>query len=139
MSQSNAKGPRHVVTGLLTMFCLLMMVTVQAQEKQVKGSVKDSKGDPVQGASVAIKGTQTAVAADANGSFSITAKSGDVLSITAVSFTSTEVKVGSASSYDVVMTSNTATLSDVVVVGYGRASRKNLTSSITSISFTANS
>jgi len=133
MFQSNVQRLRRVFTGLLTMVCLLSMVAVQAQEKQVKGTVKDPKGYPVQGASVAVKGTQTAVAADANGSFSITAKSGDVLSISAVSFVPTEVKIGSSSNYDVVMSSNTATLSDVVVVGYGRASRKNLTSAITSV------
>lgn len=133
MFQSNEQRLRRVFTGLLTMISLLVMVTVQAQEKQVKGTVKDAKGDPVQGATISVKGTQNSVAAAADGSFFINAKQGDVLSITAVSFEGKEIRVTSASSYDVVISTTSATLSDVVVVGYGKASKRNLSSSITSV------
>ena len=123
----------RVVPVLLTLFLSLCITVAQAQQKQIRGTVKDAKGAGVPAATVSIKGTRSSAVTDADGNFSLNARDGDVLVITSVSFEATEVKVGSAASYNVVLTGSSATLSDVVVVGYGKASRKNLSSSVTTI------
>jgi iron complex outermembrane receptor protein len=103
------------------------------QQTNVHGVVKDAKGNPVADATVSVKGTNKSTLTATDGSFSIDAKSGDVLVITHVSFGAKEVTVGSATVYNVSLADNSATMSDVVVVGYGRSSRRTLSSSITNV------
>jgi TonB-dependent starch-binding outer membrane protein SusC len=103
------------------------------QQTNVHGTVKDAKGNPVADATVSVKGTNRSTLTATDGSFSIDAKAGDVLVITHVSYGSKELTVGSATVYDISLSDNNATLSDVVVVGYGKSSRKNLSSSISSV------
>jgi iron complex outermembrane receptor protein len=117
---------------LAVLFSLTMLVA-QAQQKQVRGTVKDAKGSPVPSVTVSVKGSKASTVTATDGSFTINAKDGDVLVFTAVSFEAAEVKVTSSSSYDVTITASSVTLSDVVVVGYGRSSRKNLSSSVTTL------
>jgi iron complex outermembrane receptor protein len=117
------------------MLLLLMLpFFAAAQNKTVSGIVKDSKGEPVPNVTVVVKGGKTGVATAADGSFSISAAPGATLVFTAVNFESAEIKVGSGNSYTVVLTDKNTVLSDVVVVGYGKSSRKNLSSAITTIS-----
>lgn len=102
-------------------------------QTNVHGVIKDAKGNPVADATVSVKGTNRSTLTTTDGSFSIDAKAGDVLVITHVSFGTKEVTVGSGSVYNISLTDNTSTMSDVVVVGYGRSSKRTLTSSITSV------
>lgn len=117
---------------ILTTFLVLSMLTMNAQQ-QIRGTLKDSKGSPVPSATVSVKGTaKSAITAD-DGSFTIIAKEGDVLVFSAISFETTEMKVTSSGSYTVVLVASSVTLGDVVVVGYGRSSKKNLSSAVTTI------
>ena len=123
----------RVIPVLLTFFFLLPMLVVQAQQRQITGTVKDTKGTPVASVTVAVKGSPgTTLTAD-DGSFTISAKDGDILVFSAVSFESTELKVTSVSSYAVVLTNNTVVLSDVVVVGYGTQRKKDVTGAVKSL------
>lgn len=103
------------------------------QQTNVHGVVKDAKGNPVADATVSVKGTSHSTSTAADGSYSIDAKSGDVLLITHVSFGSKEVIVGNGTVYNVSLTDNNTALSDIVVVGYGKSSRRTLSSSITNV------
>jgi TonB-dependent starch-binding outer membrane protein SusC len=118
---------------LLCSLSLVCQFQASAQEKQIRGSVKDEKGAPVPSATITVRGSKTVVTTTEAGTFVINAKQGDVLVISSVSYSSTEVKVGSSENYDVILSSASTSLNDVVVVGYGRQSRKNLTSSVTTI------
>ena len=73
---------------------MLSGVLAFAQSHVVTGKVTDDKGDPVSGASIIIKGTSKGIPANSAGEFSITAKSSDVLVITAANFGKSEVRVG---------------------------------------------
>lgn len=61
--------------------CLLMAIsaTVYAQSQQVRGTVSDSKGEPLAGVSVVVEGTTIGVITGADGEFSVSAKNGQVL------------------------------------------------------------
>jgi TonB-dependent starch-binding outer membrane protein SusC len=123
----------RVLPAMLTIFLSMFLLVAQAQQKQIRGTVKDAKGSPVPSATVSVKGTRVSAISAADGSFTINAKDGDVLVFTAVSFEATEVKVASSATYDVSLIASSVTLTDVVVVGYGRSSRKNLSSSVTTV------
>jgi TonB-linked SusC/RagA family outer membrane protein len=104
--------------------------------QEIKGKVTDAEGKPIPGASITVKGTKTGTAADAGGSFSITVPDNAVLVISAVGYTTQELPTAGQTSFDIVMVSNTAGsgLNEVVVIGYGTASRRDLTGSIAKIS-----
>ncbi|HEU5165110.1 MAG TPA: SusC/RagA family TonB-linked outer membrane protein [Chitinophagaceae bacterium] len=123
----------RVLPFLLTFFFLQAMLIVQAQQRQITGIVKDPKGSPVALVTVAIKGSTTSAITAEDGSFTISAKDGDVLVFSSVSFEPIEVKVTSASSYAVVLTTNAVVLSDVVVVGYGTQRKKDVTGAVKSL------
>jgi len=102
-------------------------------EKEVKGVVKDATGSPVGGITVTIKGTKKSRVTGSDGSFTITANEGDVLVFSGVAFETREVTVTGESFYNLVLATSTAVLGDVVVVGYGKSTRKTLSSSVTTI------
>src|SRR5215471_2233089 len=101
------------IVSLLTMF--LLTTAVAWSQGKVSGTVRDQNGDPVPFATVNVKGTKVSVAADANANFSIPAKSGDVLLVTAVGLQNTEITVGNSSAVSVVMPRVAGVMTDVVV------------------------
>ncbi len=108
--------------GVLLFLPLLMF----AQAKTITGTVKDENGKPVSGASVTIKKQKTGTSTNEAGNFTITAATGDVLIISAVTFESIEVTVGMENSISVQLKTKATELSDVVVVGYGTRSKRDI-------------
>ena len=106
---------------------MLMLVTTLliGQNRAITGRVLDDAGQPVSSASVLIKGTTTGASANANGDFTINAKTGDVLVISAVGIPSQEVKVTSGSALAVSLTRQNANLSEVVVTALGIRRNRN--------------
>jgi len=94
------------------------------QTKTVTGQVKDSKGDPIPFATVKIKGTNNATAADANGKFTINAPANATFVISAVGFEGTELKAGSSGTVLIALNSS-ETMSEVVVTALGIKRSKN--------------
>ncbi|MEY4336673.1 MAG: hypothetical protein RLZZ45_1592 [Bacteroidota bacterium] len=101
--------------------------------KDVTGKVTDANGQPLSGTTISNKTSGASAVTNAAGTYSIKAKSGDLLVFSMVSFADQERTVGASATINVSLQTAASQLSDVVVVGYGRASRKALTSSITSI------
>lgn len=105
-----------------------------AQNITVKGKVREENGAPVAGASVIVKGTSSGTSTDGSGNFTIGANKGATLVISAINFISKEVKVTTASNYDVVLSSTDKSLTEVIVVGYGTQRKEAVTGSVASIS-----
>src|SRR4051812_38554881 len=106
------------ILSFLPMLVLGITLAV-AQTGPITGRVVDETGQPVTGASVLIKGTSAGASADANGNFSINAKPGDVLVISAVGIPDREVTVTSGSKLTVTLTRQSQNLSEVVVTALG--------------------
>lgn len=103
----------------------------------VTGQVTDENGDPLPGATVVQKGTSNGTVTDINGKFSIriddaTAASA-VLVVSYTGFTAQEIAVGGRTTVNVSLVSNSEALGDVVVIGYGTQSKKDLTGSISQV------
>ncbi|QEC68619.1 SusC/RagA family TonB-linked outer membrane protein [Panacibacter ginsenosidivorans] len=119
------------------LLCPLFMLILQqswAQNKTVSGKVSDEKGNPISGASVLAKGTNVGTATDASGSFSLNVpSSASVLVISYVGYVSQEVSISSTQNVTVMLQPESSSLSDVVVVGYGTARKKDLTGAVASV------
>ncbi len=102
---------------ILTLLIVLMLgtFTAQAQLRTVTGTVVDNAGKPVEGASILIKGTTKGTTTIADGTFSISAKTGDILVITTVNSGIAQTTVGAGNVGTVSLSSSTNNLSEVIV------------------------
>lgn len=108
-------------------------VYAQVDERKISGKVLSSAEKPLAAASVINKRTNIGTYTDIQGAFNIQAKTGDVLVISYVGFQGKEIKVGSSNSVSISITEEQSKLDDVVVIGYGKSKRVNLTSAQTTV------
>lgn len=99
----------------LLFVAMLTHLMAWSQTRSITGKVSEQNGDPVPFATINVKGTKVTVAAGADGTFKIQAKTGDVLVITAINFQNAEITVGSESTVTATLTRNQNALTDVVV------------------------
>ena len=102
-------------------------------QEQVTGVVKDSKGEPIIGASVKIAGSTLGVATDINGKFTLNAPAGSKLVITSIGYKTVTAAAGS--DLNITMADDSQMLDEVVAIGYGaQAKKKDLSASVGVIS-----
>ncbi len=125
----------NCLRAIVLLLCTFSFTLLFAQEKRVTGTVRDDSGTPLTGASVTVKGTTHTVVTSDNGQFNITVPANaTTLVISYVGMTPQEIDIRNRTSVEVRMASSANALSDVVVVGYGRSRRANLTTAQTSVS-----
>ncbi len=117
----------RVCTLLFTLGCL----TAWSQQT-VTGTVSDEDG-PLPGASVVVKGTTTGVSTDFDGNFTIEANTDDTLMFSYIGYAGQEIRVGNQSTINVILAADNK-LDEVVVIGYGTSTKKDLTGSVSSVS-----
>lgn len=100
---------------------------------RVEGRVVDQNGDAIGGASITVKGSSAGTSTDASGAFSITVPENAVLVVSAVGFNATEVSVNGRSQITISLTASEKRMDEVVVIGYGTASRRDLTGSVAKV------
>ena len=112
---------------------LLMWVTMYAQNRTVSGKITDAKdSSPLSGVTVKAKGQTNVVLSQQDGSFTITISTGtNSLEFSYVGYADLEVPV--SDNMNIRMSASERNLSEVLVVGYGRAVKRNLTGSISKV------
>ena len=101
------------------------------KKQRVKGNVVDEQGQPIIGASVVDKATNTGAVTDLDGNFVLDVPIGTELTISYVGFA--DYKLRAAQNMNVQLRPDTQLLSDVVVVGYGSQKKVDVTGSIASV------
>ncbi|MFY7900708.1 MAG: TonB-dependent receptor plug domain-containing protein, partial [Chitinophagaceae bacterium] len=97
----------------------------------ITGTVKDEKGDPMDGVSISIKGTSKSTLTNSEGTYKIEVPNKKVfLVFSFVGYATTERGIGATNKLDVSMKLEVSSLNDVVVIGYGQVRRKDLTGSV---------
>ena len=91
-------------------------------------------GVPLPGASIVVKGTNNGVTSDFDGNFTLNTTSDATLVISYLGFATQEISVGGRENLIINMTPDSASLDEVVVVGYGQVKRSDLTGSVASVS-----
>lgn len=106
-----------------------------AQQKTITGKVtSDKDGSPVSGASVIAKGSKSGTQTAADGTFSLSvASSVTQLEFSSVGYTSQTVSIGSGNVVNVGLVATSGGLTEVVVIGYGTARKKDLTGAVASV------
>ncbi|KLT63799.1 TonB-dependent receptor [Pedobacter sp. BMA] len=118
----------------LLFFIVLLVTKVSAQEKTVTGVVTSKEdGLPLPGVSVKIANTKVGVSTNADGSYSIKVNASSVLQFSSIGYVTQDITVGKQIKISVALVSDSKSLTDVVVIGYGTAKRKDLTASVASI------
>ena len=108
--------------------------SVMQNGKTITVKVSDSMGELI-GANVLVKGTTIGNVTDMNGSVTLQdVPANAVLEISYIGYTTKEVPVGSQSVINVTLSEDSQALEEVVVVGYGTMEKKQVTSSVTSLS-----
>lgn len=100
----------------------VQVVASVQQSKTVNGKVLDSSGNPVIGAAVVEKGTTNGVVTDMDGNFQLRVKDGAVIVISYIGYATQEL--AAKPNMSVVLVEDNEILDEVVVLGYGAASRK---------------
>jgi TonB-linked SusC/RagA family outer membrane protein len=119
-------------------WCLVLLgifssLIVSAQTRITGKVIGADDNKPVIGASVKISGTTTGTVTDVNGSFSITAKPTDIISISYLGYQSRDITVGNQTTLRVIISASSNTLNEVVVTGYSTQLKKDITGAVATV------
>ena len=104
------------------------------QKHTVSGTVTDENGEPLTGVTVYEKGTSNGTITDSEGRYSITVGTDAVLAFSYIGYTEQEVTVSDKTLIDVALSIDIAKLEDVVVIGYGKVKKNDLTGAVAVVS-----
>jgi TonB-linked SusC/RagA family outer membrane protein len=104
--------------------------------KKITGLVTDEKGDPIIGATIVLKGSNTGTITDINGIFSLDVPDQSSFTVSYIGYKQSVIKVSALNNYKIVLVEENKALDEIVVVGYGTQKKSSLTGSIANISGT---
>ena len=120
-----------LVGGLTASTVPAMASVEQAQIIKVSGQVVDQEGEPLIGATVRVKGSQTGSVTDIDGNFQLDAPANATLVVSYVGYKDSEIAVGGRAVIEKIqLESDSQVLDQVVVVGYGTQKKADLTGSV---------
>lgn len=114
----------------------ILSLSVFAQDggkKTVSGTVVDAAGIPLPGVNIIEKGTSNGVVSDFDGNFSLSVKPKSIIVFTFIGMKKAELSVEGKTVFKVTLQEDTATLDEVVVVGYGTQKREAVTGSVATV------
>jgi TonB-linked SusC/RagA family outer membrane protein len=114
---------------------LTPMKIVNTIDRTIQGKVTDKQtGETLPGVNILIKGTSTGTATDASGKYSLTVPNDNTtLIFSFVGYESYEITVGNQSNLDVSLSTDSRTMDELVVIGYGTVRKSDLTGSVGAI------
>lgn len=132
----------HIYACILTGLLFISGEAFAQNSITVKGTVKDSNGEPVIGSTVMVDGSNTGVVTDKEGKYSITfrpkAEKASKLVFSSISYVTQSVEVGNRTVIDIVLEEDSKQLDEVIVVGYGAMRKSDITGSVTSVKIDEN-
>ncbi len=118
---------------LLALLLLTFSVPAMAQTK-VSGTVKDDQGEILPGVSILVKGTKISTTTNDDGNYQITIPSGSNTLIFSYLGYETKEVAAAGNVINVLLKSSVSTLNDIVIIGYGATTKKDLTGSVGTVS-----
>ena len=114
----------------LLLFCLFLSPAMLLAQKSITGQVKDAAGKKLPDISVMIKGKTVTTVTDSAGRFKITAHPGDQLVFSSVNYEDLQLPVDTKNDYLVTLKPKIKDLDDVIVIGYGTTTTRDVTGSV---------
>lgn len=115
---------------LAMVMLLCLSFPALAQKITVTGTVTDSEGEPLTGASILAEGTSVGTSADIDGNFRIEVDANGVLIVSYVGYDTQRVPVQNRTNINVVLKENSVMLDEVVAIGYGVVKKSDATGSV---------
>jgi outer membrane receptor protein involved in Fe transport len=113
---------------------LIFIATISAQQISVSGVVKDAtNGDPILGANIIEKGTTNGTVTNLDGEFTMSVQSNATLIVKYVGYQSLEIPVAGKRNLVIQMKEDAIALGEIVAIGYGSQTKKEITGSIASV------
>ncbi len=113
---------------------LLVVSSLSAQTRQLKGTINDANGEPLVGATIKETGTNTTTVSNVNGSFIISlSPNAKTVEVSYISYKPQTFNVQGKNEIQVVLEEDQTYLDEVIVVGYGKQKRVSLTGSVSAL------
>lgn len=130
--EKSLQSHKGIFSRMVLVLMSLLVSTAAWAQANVTGTVVDQNDEPLMGATVIVKGTASGTSTDLDGNFTINAAQGKTLVVSYVGYTTQEVPV-KGSHLQITLKEDAALLDEVVVIGYGTMTRKDLTGSISTV------
>ena len=117
---------------MLLFACLLMQSVFTFAQSGIKGSVMSATNEPISGATIAVKQKKLSAVSKADGSFTIGASTGDVLTFSAVGFESKDVKT-TGLVVNVVLNESIKLMDEIISIGYQKLRKSDVTGAVSSV------
>lgn len=110
-----------------------MIRTAQQQGKTITGKVVDINGESIIGANIIEVGTNNGTVTNMDGNFSLKVADNATIRVSYIGYLEQEIKTAGKTSFNITLVEDTQSLEEVVVVGYGTRSQRDITSAISNI------
>src|SRR6185436_7952096 len=126
---------KRLLHSCVAVMLMLYSTVALAQDRTVTGRVTSTEdGTPIPGVNVLLKGTSTGTSTDADGKYSLSVPTaGGSLVFSFIGLQTEEIVIGDRSAVDISLALDATQLSEVIVVGYGTQSKRDLSGSIASV------
>ncbi|MEM6632783.1 MAG: TonB-dependent receptor [Bacteroidota bacterium] len=104
-----------------------------AQSTRVEGAITDEDGNALGGATIVIKGTRQGAFSSSDGTYSLSVPADAALVFSYLGYATQEVEVNGKSRIDITLSPSTESLEEVLVVGYSRRQRADVTGAVTTV------
>ncbi len=133
--QTKENSRKRTASFFFTLLFLLGCLPAFAQNKTVKGTIIDSKGETLIGVNVSVKGTTIGTISDLDGKYTLDVPgSNSTLVFSFIGYKTEEITVGDKSVIDITLKDDTQLIDEVVVVGYGTQKKVTVTGAVASVS-----
>jgi len=122
----------YTVYGLLLCFSLLS-ISLQAQ-RTISGTISNSKGELLIGATVSAKGTSIGTTTDVDGNYTLEVpEETKTLLFSYLGFEAQEINLGASNLLDIVLQLEALVFDEVIITGYSTELKREITAAITSV------
>ncbi|MDO3695635.1 TonB-dependent receptor [Wenyingzhuangia sp. chi5] len=118
---------------LLLLALVLCLTTTSWSQEKVTGVITDAYSMPIPGANVIIKGTSKGTITDFDGNYELMVNKGEILEISYIGYKTKEITYNGESKLNATLEETNTQLDEVVVVGYGKVKRKDVTGAVASM------
>lgn len=116
------------------MFAFISTLSILGQTKTVRGTISDKEGQALIGVNVLEENTNNGTVTDLSGNFSLEVSSPQAhLILSYIGYETQRVLVGNKSIINVVLNDDTKSLDELVVIGYGTQTRREITGSVANV------
>lgn len=127
------KTIKRILSLVCISLCLLCVQTAYAQQKEIRGTVTDSQGEPLIGVTISVKGTTKGTMTDIDGKYTLSVTNDAKVLVASYVGMKPNEKPITGNAINFLMEDLSSELDEVVVIGYGTVKRKDLTGSVSSV------